>query len=125
MKRTHALLEAIPLLTSSSCRGLIPTELPALFRDGTSGPSHECTIRAMRLGVMLIEGRCDAAVGDRLFIRFYVPTSERVFELPVFVRWRCSGHFGVQMGSVGVRATIAITHFLGKLPAREGERLSA
>jgi len=113
------------MLTSSSCRGLIPTELPALFRDEASGAARECTIRAMRLGVMLIQGRSDAAVGDRLFIRFYVSTSDRVFDLPVFVRWRCSGHIGVQMGSVGVRATVAITEFLCKLPRHEDARLSA
>ncbi len=103
----------------STCHGLTPTELPALVNNRVGQEPRECTIQAMRLGVMLLEGLSGVEIGEQAFVRFYLPNASKPLEVPVFVRWCSDGLVGVQMGSLGVRTTIAITSFLQR-QAREG-----
>jgi len=91
-------------------QGLIRAELSAALYD----QEHclPCTIRALRLGMVLVESECGAVVGDEIKLLVTFPAAARLFEIPVTVRWREYGHLGLQMGVLGIHATMAITGYM-------------
>ena len=104
-------LGGLLMSTTPYHNGLTPTELRAhLCDDGEL--TEACTIRGLRIGVMLIESAMVFAVGTRLSIRFRLPWSPAALELPVLVRWCGDDHIGVQVDSIGIHDTIALTEFI-------------